>query len=174
MRVPSLALIVPALLLLGAAQAAASPRLGAANVRPDTSACVGFRGNPLRTGTPVLLFLFSPPRVVDGWIRGRSSTACNQTLEGDALSYIVALRYPVSQDQEIGIALYDPSARAEYSNGEFIVRTEGAQAPLQLRQCASHEGLHLTAWRGNRRTWHAYWYLGFDVEPTCQDAEARE
>lgn len=174
MKLLTLGLITLGLLILGGRSVMASPRLGAALLRPDSSACVTFRGEPRRTGDQVLLFLFSPPRVVDGRIREQSAEPCKQSVGLEGQSYLVGLRHPISAAEEVGVAVYDPSARVEYSDGEFIVRTEGASAPLQFRQCASQEGLHLTAWRGNRRTWHEYWYLGFDVEPNCSYEETKE
>jgi len=174
MKLGAIGLITLGFVSLGNGSVRGSPRLGAAVLRPDSSACVTFRGEPRRAGDQVLLFLFSPPRVVDGWIRGQSPESCNQTAGVEAQSYLVKLRHPISEAEEVGVAVYDLSARVEYAEGEFIVRTTGASAPLQFRQCASQEGLHLTAWRGNRRTWHEYWYLGFDLEPNCSDEEARE
>jgi hypothetical protein len=45
----------------------------------------------------------------------------------------------------------------------------------QVRACASSEGLHLTGWSGiplrSERLWHQYYYLGYDVEPDCEDAD---
>ena len=174
MKCLGLGMIALGVLLLGDTSATASPRLGVAVLRPDSTGCVTFRGEPRRTGDHLLLFLFSPPRVVDGVIRGRSTGPCHEGGEAQGESYSLVLRYAISQAEEIGVAVYDPSARAEYSDGEFIVRTAGARAPLRLRQCASQEGLHLTAWRDNRRTWHEYWYLGFDLEPNCSDEETRQ
>jgi hypothetical protein len=50
-------------------------------------------------------------------------------------------------------------------------RAAAAERPVEFRACASSEGLHLTAWRGNarsrRRLWHEYVYLGQDLEPDC-------
>jgi hypothetical protein len=161
-------------MLLFGSRAEASPRLGAAAFTSDSTACVTFRSEPRRVGDQVLLFLFSPPRIVDGWIREASKGPCNQSAGPEDRGYLVALRYRIPVSDEIGVGLFDPTAHAEYSNGEFIVRTEGARAPLQFRQCTSQEGLHLTAWRGNRRTWHEYWYLGYDLEPNCSDEEAKE
>ncbi len=46
---------------------------------------------------------------------------------------------------------------------------------LFARACASSEGLHLTLWDGaplsGRRVWHRYFYLGYDVEPDCTEAD---
>jgi hypothetical protein len=44
-----------------------------------------------------------------------------------------------------------------------------------LRACTSGEGLHLSVWRGRplkgMRIWHWYYYLGYDVEADCTDAD---
>lgn len=40
-----------------------------------------------------------------------------------------------------------------------------------FRDCTSHEGVHLTIWSGQAlkgpRLWHAYYFLEYDVEPSC-------
>lgn len=47
-----------------------------------------------------------------------------------------------------------------------------------LRDCASSEGLHLSVSRGRplqcKRTWHRYYYLGYDVDPDCADADFKD
>jgi hypothetical protein len=46
-----------------------------------------------------------------------------------------------------------------------------------FRSCTSTEGVHLTVWAGkpleSRRLWHSYYYLGYDVDPTCTDADTK-
>ncbi len=46
-------------------------------------------------------------------------------------------------------------------------------ASVTIRSCSSMEGLHFTGWTGGalkgKKVWHRYYYLGYDVEPTCQD-----
>jgi hypothetical protein len=42
-----------------------------------------------------------------------------------------------------------------------------------FQQCASTEGLHLTIWTGKTRRWHAYHYLGYDLQPNCTDEETQ-
>lgn len=48
-------------------------------------------------------------------------------------------------------------------------------APGEFRVCTSNEGVHLTLWRGvplkGPRLFHAYYPLGYDVEPSCTEAE---
>jgi hypothetical protein len=52
---------------------------------------------------------------------------------------------------------------------------EPGKTPWRFRECASMEGIHTTAWSGTPlsapRRWHAYYYLGYDVEPDCQPAD---
>jgi hypothetical protein len=174
MRRITLAFVPLGFLLLGSVMVEASPRLGAAAFKADRSVCVTLQGDRLRIGDRMLFFLFSPPRVVEGRIREESRSPCNLSVELEGHSYKVSPRYPITVAEEIGIAIFDPTARVEYADGEFVVHTAGARTPLQVRLCASQEGLHLTAWRGNRRTWHEYWYLGFDLEPNCSDEETKE
>lgn len=160
------------MLLLYGRPALGSPKLGAALLKADTTACVSFDGEARHVGDQVFLFLFSPARVVDGIIRARSSKACEQSAGVQGQAYEIDLRHPITDTEEIGIGLYDPSAIVEYSNGEFVVRTAGARAPLRFGRCASMEGLHLTAWRDNRCTWHEYWYVPYALDPDCTDEEA--
>ena len=43
--------------------------------------------------------------------------------------------------------------------------------PVALRECASSEGMHFTAWSGrplaSKRLWHFYYYLDIDMESNC-------
>jgi hypothetical protein len=44
-----------------------------------------------------------------------------------------------------------------------------------FRDCTSHEGVHLTIWSGQpltgSRRWHAYFYLGYETEPSCVERD---
>jgi hypothetical protein len=44
-----------------------------------------------------------------------------------------------------------------------------------FRVCNSTEGLHFSVWTGapgaGTRRWHRYWYVGYDMVPTCTDAD---
>jgi hypothetical protein len=54
----------------------------------------------------------------------------------------------------------------------------GASQQIEFRSCSSLEGVHFSAWSGGaltrKRVWHFYHYLGYDVEPTCTDADFKE
>ncbi|NUS38952.1 MAG: hypothetical protein HOQ02_08010 [Lysobacter sp.] len=63
-------------------------------------------------------------------------------------------------------------------DGWFGVADFGGTPRASIRQCTSMEGVHLTAWSGRplhgRRLWHAYVYLGYDVDPTCSESETQD
>lgn len=49
---------------------------------------------------------------------------------------------------------------------------------MSFRSCTSMEGIHFTIWRGEaspgKRLWHDYYYLGYDTEPTCKEADFKD
>ncbi len=59
-----------------------------------------------------------------------------------------------------------------------ILRRGKAVDPVRVRSCTSSEGLHFTLWVGEplkgTRLWHGYYYLGYDVEPSCQPADYQD
>jgi hypothetical protein len=72
------------------------------------------------------------------------------------------LRSAALSEGDVGIAVAAPDAELPADPGSWY-----------FRACTSHEGVHLAVWNaqppGGDRLWHAYHYLGYDVEPTCTD-----
>ena len=79
-------------------------------------------------------------------------------------------------DIPLGIVVFGARALA-FAHGNAIVHTDDGAA-VHFRTCTSSEGVHLSAWPSSRikgrPLWHAYVYLGYDVEPTCSEAETRD
>jgi hypothetical protein len=77
----------------------------------------------------------------------------------------------------VAIAVAGASA-AEEDDGKVVMELDGKPPRESFRVCASMEGLHYTIWSGapltGTRRWHEYTYLGYDVDPTCTDAEAAD
>jgi hypothetical protein len=42
---------------------------------------------------------------------------------------------------------------------------------LTFGHCTTSEGIRFTVTRGSQRIWSRYYYLGYDVEPSCADAD---
>jgi hypothetical protein len=76
-----------------------------------------------------------------------------------------------------GIALLGAPAslRARAASGSTIADLDGDGREEFIRLCLSSEGVHYTIWSDapitGRRRWHQYHYLGYDVEPSCTQAE---
>jgi hypothetical protein len=86
-------------------------------------------------------------------------------------------------DGEAGIGA-DAIAIVGYE-GRLEVRAGVAVADLDrdgrmefFRSCASHEGIHFTVWSGRpltgMRRFHAYHYVGYDLEPNCTGPEVAD
>jgi hypothetical protein len=93
-----------------------------------------------------------------------------------------------------GDAAYDLDA-GKFDIGKIYIAIAGSHADLRVlhgvvegkldsrdsvsfRACSSMEGLHFSAWMGGalkeKQVWHRYYYLGYDVEPTCKDRDFKE
>jgi hypothetical protein len=63
----------------------------------------------------------------------------------------------------------------EQRGDTVTIAIDRGRPPVRFGVCAGTEGLHATAWAGapllSPRVWHAYYYLGYDVDPTCSEAE---
>jgi len=78
-----------------------------------------------------------------------------------------------------------PSVTVLGANAELLVTDSAVQTDLDgdgnfetFRSCTSYEGLHLSLWGGpplqSARLWHRYFALGYDVEPSCTEADYAE
>ena len=45
---------------------------------------------------------------------------------------------------------------------------------LAFRDCSASESVQLTVWRGTQRVWHGYYYVDYDLEPTCTAEEVAD
>jgi len=58
------------------------------------------------------------------------------------------------------------------------IRARFGNQELSFRSCTSTEGLHFSAWSGmppkEQPVWRRYYYLGYDVEPTCAERDFKE
>lgn len=77
----------------------------------------------------------------------------------------------------VAIALPGTPRLRRTANG-FTAELDGRAPREHLDICATYEGLQLTIWSGlpykGQRRAHAYFYLGYDVDPTCPDVLAAD
>jgi hypothetical protein len=131
---------------------------------PDTRVTIVFTGHPQHSAI--------------GRIRSREKLPC---IPGppmpppDSIQYVAEMPRDTSDRIGIPVVLLGSVAKPVQRGDTVTVEIEPAQPPIRFRFCASTEGLHATAWAGtplaSSRRWHAYYYLGYDVDPTCTEAE---
>jgi len=68
----------------------------------------------------------------------------------------------------VPIIILGKVASAQMRGDTVLLAVEPGRKSWRFRTCASAEGVHATAWSGvplaAPRRWHAYYYLGYDVE----------
>jgi hypothetical protein len=152
-----------------AAAGHAAVRYGVVSADTGAVACLTMAGPRLAGGTPILVVFDNPQTVYEAVVGASKDSACaaNSLVEGT--SYSIDLGR--SHDFDLGIAVLTPRPKIVRKGHQVFLETPGVRTPLTFATCAAGEGIHLTAWRGSRRVWHQYYYLGYDVEPDCSEKE---
>lgn len=129
--------------------ATAPSRFGVATQVADEMPCVNFAGAPLAPGTAITIEAFEPRQSIAARI-GATRRSC--VPDGGIVGTAYAVDIPRGVE-DIGLA---------------VATVDAPGAPdLVFRSCSAREGVHLSAWRRGARVWHAYFYLPYDIEPTC-------
>ncbi len=133
-------------------------------------------GPPLAAGSAVTLIGASPPQSVRV-VTVTGMAAC-PVLEKAMISGPYYSVRPFDSEPTVWVAVPGKLSTRSIRPGVVAVRLSAAQPAAQVRTCTSTEGLHLTVWSGaplrSRRLWHQYFYLGYDVEPSCKDGDGRD
>jgi hypothetical protein len=156
--------------------------IGIAAASAQQQLCMASKNKNLRPGQPVKL----------AWIPDRSSAQAPEIKSAIVGKLLTAPCNPVNSAQ--GEAAYSLNGANLDTDKIYVavvgqvidlrlvagkVRGKiGARQEITFRSCSSLEGIHFSAWTGGvpkeKRVWHAYYYLGYDVEPTCTDPELKD
>lgn len=160
----------------GAIQAGGATRIGVGNTGGGQT-CVA-TSSELRAGEAVTLVSPNRPHrhivaTVVGLVEPCAVLAKAQLF--GRLHYQLKTRGVSQGDGDLWIAFAGNLRIRRLPSGVAEIRLSAAVPRAQVRLCSSIEGLHLTVWDGealkSRRLWHEYYYLGFDVEPDCREAD---
>jgi len=107
---------------------------------------------------------------------GFPASSCGSNRDAEHLNaYALRLEKDVRVGQipAIGIVNYFGEIKRD---GDLVsIDLDGDGQLEYFHSCTSTEGIHFTAWKGRPLTgelrWHQYHYLGYDVTPTCTEAE---
>jgi hypothetical protein len=150
-------------------------RFGLYKTTGKTSPCVQFGGERLTMGQRMYFITGE----LEGWSTARivnmSETECNSISLEKVNSYKVELDEPDKVGMAVGFALVVPAGiKPVKKAGKVILDRGGSDNHITFHECASREGLHFFAKKKNRQLWHEYYYLGYDVMPTCRDEDFKE
>ena len=161
--------------------AAAGPPIGVAASSRDGQLCVAMPAPALAPGTTVTLIQPVPPQSVLVATIARSVASCERLERAMIPGPYYLAQGPgatVADSGTVWVALSGRLGTRRVASGTMVVQLSTPYPNAQVRSCTSHEGVHLTVWAGtplkSQRLWHEYYYLGYDVEPSCDDRDVRE
>jgi len=163
----------------------AGPMIAAAAAQPATQTTIAdlvfgavvarAQGNCLRTtaqltpGRKIHVVLFDRSTIVPATV-GNPAPGCGDGVDKQQRAYQLESHELVSGD--FGIAVLVNNLEMVMGDRTDIDRDGKHES---YRVCTSTEGVHLTVWSGevieNKRLWHDYYYLGYDLDPTCTERE---
>jgi hypothetical protein len=156
-----------------------SSQLGVVSKQSDTI-CLAVKNDQLNPGTPVRIVILSPKQaVLDGEVVRADPADCIQEVSSDAAMKYFEIRVfrGALVPRTPAIAIVGEAGSLSIFRGKASGDLDGDGRREYFRQCSSAEGVHLTVWTGKpltgRRRWHAYFYLGYDVESTCTTRDTK-
>ena len=170
--------LVAALVAL-ALQAAADGRfrIGLVDMRPSQP-CLALTGAPLAKGSPIVIVTPGEPQQIVRATIVDQVAGCDAMAKSDLPGPYYQVKTERALDELMGLGIAVAGThQARIASGRARLALNARYPGVRFRSCASSEGLHLTVWAGeplvSERLWHAYWYLGYDVEPDCRPEDYR-
>jgi hypothetical protein len=150
-------------------------QIGVVDLRPQGELCLTLPNANLSPGSRVQIVLLERPQaVVSAIVRRKLPGSCsgNSETSPDDSFYSLRLVNGRTETNGIGIAVVGVRNKVRVAGGLASVDLDGDGRKEYFRACTSHEGVHLTIWSGRMlrgvSRWHQYYYLGYDVVPSCR------
>ena len=149
-------------------------------VETSDSNCIDIPNGTLSIGQHVRFVATSrPQKSGEAEIIRKTDKACTKTDQDKPGLYHYEFKALQGAMQK-----YVPAIVITNFDGAFREEPAGIAADLEgngklnfFRSCTSSEGVHLTIWQGKPlegiRKWHYYYYLGYDVEPSCTERDTQ-
>ena len=145
---------------------------------PNEPPKLSITGPPLEKDESFHVVSHDEQRVIDAELVAARQAGADEVVPEGASSYTIEFTTSYSEripDEEpfLGIAVIGAGDSITTRGGKASAQLPGAPGGKRLyfRACTSREGMHMTVWSGKplagKRVWHAYHYLGYDVEPNC-------
>jgi hypothetical protein len=156
-----------------------SPRMFVADQDSSgTRLCFEAADSTLPAGAPVTVVHATFPQYSTvGRLGDRSKSPCfpPPRASRDSMEYSVDAPGDTVGRRGVPIIILGKVAPSQMRGDTVLLAVEPGRMSWRFRTCASAEGVHATAWSGvplvAPRRWHAYYYLGYDVEQDCTPAD---
>ncbi len=143
-----------------------------------TRLCFAAADSTLPIGAPVtVVHAIFPQYSTVGRLGARTRSPCfpPPRESRDSMEYPVDAPGDTIGRRGVPIVILGKVAPAQMRGDTVILAVEPGKPSWRFRTCASAEGVHATAWSGvppsAPRRWHAYYYLGYDVEQDCTPSD---
>jgi hypothetical protein len=153
-------------------------QIGVAESNKSGDGCLTIVNAGLREKETIhLITLEEPQTLMQAIIVNKLSQNCSRNTEVPVNTSFYSFR-----TEKRAAKLMGPAIALTGFGGSFLIAGGKVRADLNndgkhesFRACASNEGLHLTVWVSeplkSKRLWHAYYYLGYDVDPNCTEKD---
>jgi len=155
-------------------------KVGVVDVNSSNDMCLTIPNANLADGDRVrIVSPHKPQALAVAIIQKKVLGSCSQNPDTSPTDSFYSLRVVSGRLEPggVGVAVIGARVNFKVANGLAYVDLNGDGRKEYFRACTSQEGLHLTIWSGKPlrgvRRWHWYYYLGYDVEPSCTSREAR-
>ena len=155
--------------------------VGLAVVDDKGTACLAIHNKGIAPSTPLTLVrLGEEPTIHPATVGKQLSSPCQSALQAAVAAIYYRLHVLSNLQLRPGpyFAVLNPASQFKIRGKEVVAALEGIPELVSFRVCTSTEGLHLTLWQGKplagKRVWHRYFYLGYDVEPSCKPLDTTE
>ena len=143
--------------------------------------CLTIPNDKLSAGEVVHLILPGESQLhIEATIAGKAPKTCssNPDIRRTDSFYVLQVKGHKIEVPTIALGIVNYKSIFKLQDGLWGFNPHNDASWEFLRSCASSEGLHLTIWRGRplkgKRIWHWYYYLGYDVEADCTDADFKD
>ncbi len=157
--------------------------VGVVFTQKDGLQCLEIQRADLVKGMPVTIVTPGGPGEPQSLIKAEvMGSSCNDngtqtvSIDGGQPQTRYALKLLQSdQAAAFGFGIIGKRVALREKNGMVQAKFGLEKKPAHFSQCTSKEGIHLNVWPGlplkEKSRWHAYYHLGFEVEPSCTDKE---
>ena len=178
-----LSMLIAGAFCFGASRFSFDSHVGIVDTNVEGRLCLNIQNPHLSDGTRLSLIVpHKPQRVASAAIEEKVAQSCSRNPDTDpnASFYwlkLVGKNKPVNGSESLSpaIGIVDPKKPVFVKRGIAKGDLDGDGTMEFFRICTSSEGNHLTVWSGKplqgRKRWHSYYYLGYDVVPTCKQRD---